>query len=286
MILPKMLSGPFQGIPQGTGSIPDPQTFTGFPPPVAQPVVGTPPVQMFTQADLDAERERVRNEEKNKLYGTIEELKQQTATLLEDNKTRQAAEEEAQRRAQEVAAAATRAAEEQELTALQLVQKRQKEWEDQLALTQQSWETQLQEERQSRLEAQAILDKEREFNGLREYIQSQVQSNQETIAPELVDLIQGNTREEVDASVARLVDKTNQILANLGQVSQQQQNPQAVPVAPGVRPTGGPANLDPMSQYQQLTPQQIAGMSMAEYAKNRSQLIGAAGSQQNKGLYG
>lgn len=272
----------------GSGPAPAPvdpaqQTYPVQPYVPAQPPA-TPPANYVTREDMEAAMERVRGEEKNKLYGQIEQQKAEIAAL---NQWRQ---EQEQSRSEEEArlAAEERRAEEAEMSSKELLERARQEWNDNLQQTTQTWEQRLEEEKAARESAQALVDKERRFNDLRAYAMAKVEERREDIAPQLVDWITGNSEEEIDLAVERAVATTNQIAQDLqgvpGQVLPGQvQQPPAPPV--GTRPTGGPAGIDPTSQYQTLTPDQIKNMPMEQYAALRSRL-GVGSSSQGQGMYG
>lgn len=263
---------------------------------------GVPPTgRVFTEEDVA----RIREEEKNKLYGQITDLKGEISGLRESVGTLSAAE---QQRLQEAEAEkkrleeAARAKEEEEMDARQLLARKDQEWRENLTNMEQSWEQKLAEERAARERTEAVLQKQQEFEELGSYINSQVEANRENIAPQLLPWIQGNTKEEVDANIARAVSTTEAIVADLQQAqqqplapgqqpfvvedfSQQQQQQPVLPVLPGTRPTGGPGNTDPAAQYQTLTPEQIRNMPMDQFAKLRTQM-GIGGQSRNQGMYG
>lgn len=252
----------------------------------------TPPpgTQYFTAEDIA----RARSEEKDKLYGRIEALTTEINGFRDQVGTLSAAEEQRQQQAEaerQRLEAAARAKEEEELDAKALLQKKSEEWAQSLDTVNKSWEQKFAEEQKRREEAEALRAKEAEFNDLRDYAQAQVTAHTEDIAPQLVGWIQGNSREEIDAAVARAIETTNAIVADM-QASQQQVVPGQqipVPAAPqvpvGVRATGGPGNTDPAAFQQTLTAEQIAAMPMDQYAKLRGNL-GVTRGNNNQGMFG
>jgi hypothetical protein len=259
---------------------------TSAPEVVVQPVSVPTPAQphVFTEQDV----ERIRQEEKNKLYGQVENFKQlaeqreaELKSYQEKEAAQAAAEAAAKAEADRVAAEELRKAEEADLDAKQLVERSRLEFQRQLQESDEKWENRLKATQDERDKAEALAVKEREFSALREYIQQQVDANADKIAPQLLGWIQGETNEQVDAAIARAIETTNAIVADI----QQLPAPEGT-VLPGTRPTSGPVDLDPMSQYQQLTAQQISEMDMTEYAKRRNQLGPGRASQSNKGLFG
>lgn len=262
---------------------------TPLPPPPDGPV--------FTQADI----ERVRSEEKDKLYGKIEtlqgtitELTNKVGTLTDAEQQRLEAAQAEQRRLEEEARR-----EGLDGKTIQAIESTTQTFQQRLDAMEQEWQTKLEEERQARESAEALRLKEQEFNDVREYARAQYEANKDDIAPQLAAWIGGNSREEVDASIARAKETTAAIVTDLSQTQQQVQQvdpatgqpivqqpvPPVLPALPGTRPTAGPAGQDPAQQYQQLTKEQIANMPMEQYAQLRGRL-GIGGQGNNKGLFG
>lgn len=235
--------------------------------------VPAPAEQTFTAADL----ERVRSQEKEKLYKELETLREATATLptvtAELENLRKEREERASREAaaQAQAQEEARAKAEAEMTAKELLDQRQAEWQAKLDAIQ-----------AERLAERAALDKEREFAALRDYTQARIAQEQKNIAPELLDLVDGNTTQEIDASIERLKAKSAAIAEKV-RGTQQQAASQQRGVSPSGFSTTGPMDMLPTTQT--YTSEDIGKMSMKEYAaKVRGQFI--RGDERNRGLYG
>ncbi|AZM47818.1 hypothetical protein DMB38_20310 [Streptomyces sp. WAC 06738] len=236
-------------------------------PPAQQPAPG----RTFTAADI----EKARSEEKEKLYSRMQKgderlqaMEAELTTLREEREARQR--EEAERQAAEEQAAKERA--EAEMSAKKLVEERSTEWE-----------RKFQELQAEREQERAALAKEAEYNALRAYIQERVNAERSNIAPELVDLVTGNTREEVDASIELLRAKTDAIFQSVTAAQQQARSQMR-----GVSTTGytgnGPTDGD--AGARQLSVEDIKNMPMSEFAKYRSQLLGAAATNSsNRGLF-
>lgn len=259
--------------------------------PVAAPALSEEAIAQITQqvaGELDSRLEGVnsRLEDLSGTVGSLTAAEQREKARLEQE---QAALEAEQRRQ-----------EEEGLSAQELVARARAEWDNTLTQKEQEWNTRFTEQEQARQQAEALAQKEREFANLREYIAGQVEANKETIAPQLLQYIGGNTQEEVDASVARAVQTTNDILAEIQAANGGQQVDPAQVVVPQVpqqqvaapqqafvtRAAAGPGNFDPTGLGQQtLTPEQIANMPMSEYANLRSRM-GIGGQGQNRGLFG
>ena len=224
-------------------------------------------VSVFTADDVAKAREQ----EKAKLYPQMEKMKEELSTLKkarEDDESRRAqfeAQKEADRAAQENAKA------EEELSAKDLLKKKEQEFQ-----------SMLEAERLERERAFALLDQERKFQELNNYRQQRVEQERENIVPELIDLIDGNTADEVEQSIAMLKDKSARILSSAQQAMQSARQQMA-----GTRitnPAAGP--LDNDSDQKSYTPDSIRDMSLADYAKQRAKLLGNAASNRGQGLFG
>jgi DNA repair exonuclease SbcCD ATPase subunit len=224
----------------------------------------------FTVEDI----ERAREQEKQKLYPQLSKMEEELDRLRkerEEREAREAAAEEARRKDAEEAETRRKAEMEEEMSAKDLL--RQKEAE---------WQAQLDAERQERERAFALLQREQEFQSLQETRQAVLAREQDNIVPELLDLIQGNTAEELEQSAAVLRERSARIMESVAQAAQQtRQN------MPGTRitaPASGPLDNDP--DYVSSNPGDIANMSMADYAKNRQKLLGSASNNRGQGLFG
>src|SRR6478736_3269722 len=117
-------NGFLTGIDAPTPPVP-PETFEAQPQTPATIAPETPQQGGFTQADLEAAMERVRKEEKDKLYPRIDKLQ-------EDMKTFQAEREERERlalEAQQAAEAERKAKEEEQMETRDLLDRKDKEWQ-------------------------------------------------------------------------------------------------------------------------------------------------------------
>ena len=223
--------------------------------------------KFYTEEDLA----RVRSQEKDKLYPEIERLKEQVNSLAKDKeekaarKAAQAAEEAAEAEAQQKAKL------ESDLDAKELLKLKEQEWQEQLA-----------RERSERETAFALLEREREFANLQNYKQQLLDAEGDNVMPQLLKYLQGNTREELEASLADLKAQSESILTDAQAAIQQQRKEQV-----GTRatlPPNGP--LETNMEQRQLTPQEIAAMPLNEYAKYRDKLLSPAARNQSRGLFG
>lgn len=258
--------------------------------PFATPVVTDPTTgRTFTEAEVN----KIREDEKSKVYGRLEEansalaeLRDQVGSLTAAEQRREAQLEEEKQRLE----AEARRQEEQGLDPQALVDRAREEWQRTLAEKENEWNSRFEDEAQKRQQAEALAAKEREFTDLRDYAVAQVAANEDKIAPQLRQWITGNSQAEIDASVARAIETTDAIAAEMAETFGQQVpgQPQVVtpqaPATPGTRTTA-PVGQDPGAQFQTLSQEQIANMPMDQYAKLRGQL-GIGGQGQNRGLFG
>lgn len=212
------------------------------------------------------EVEKIRQQEKDKLYGQIEELKGELKSYREEREAEQRAREEEEKRLAEEAKAKS----EEEMEVRELIRKKEEEWTQQMR--------QIQEEAER---DRALLDQERRYNALQEYKVKQLETHGEEIMPHLRGYVTGNTEEEIDASIQQQIQTTNAILADVQAAQQQQQA--AVPTTRVTAPGDGGPMEQVAGTTRTFSAEEIAAMSPAEFAKHRDSLIRAAGQQ---GPYG
>jgi hypothetical protein len=239
---------------------------------VKEPV--TPAGQDSATARFTAEQlETARRQEKDKLYKRLENSADERKALLEElAQLRKEREDRAAAEAKQQAAAedAAKAKREGDMSAKALLEQRTQEWETRFA------EIQADREREA-------LAKESEFNRLRAYTQERLAAERNNIAPELIDLVTGNSQEEIDASIGVLKNKTLAILESVQQ-AQTANRAQMRGVSTAGYTMQGPTDND--SGFRQLSADDIKNMSMSEYAKYREQLLGAASdSYRGRGLF-
>ena len=217
---------------------------------------------------------KAREQEKAKLYPQMEKMREELSSLKKAREEQAAKEAERDARAADEVArreALKKEQEESELSAKELLAKKEQEFQ---AL--------LDNERLERERAFALLEQERKLQELMNYRQSRMEQERENIIPELIDLIDGNTADEVEQSIAGLKDKSARIL-NSAQAAMQNARQQMA----GTRitnPAAGP--LDNDSDQKSYTPDSIRDMSLADYAKQRAKLLGTAASNRGQGLFG
>ena len=223
--------------------------------------------KFYTEEDLA----KVRSQEKSKLYPEIENLKEELNSLK-----KQKEEEAAQKAAAESAQADAEAAKAKELAESEL------EVRDLLKVKEAEWQEQLERERQERERAFALLEQERNFTDLQNYRNQRVEQEREAIIPELLDLLAGNTREEVEASIEGLKERSARILESAQQAMQTARRDMT-----GTRATLPPAGpLDTNSAQRSFTAQEIASMSVQEYAQYRDKLMSPTARGVTQGMFG
>ncbi len=241
---------------------------------VTAPEVISEDTMLPNTGDVAEAIQKARAQEKAKLYPQMEKLQEELSLLRSKEQEREA--KEAERKAQ-------RAAREAEIAKQKkLEEEQQLELRDLLSKKEREWQAQLEQERQEREKAFALLEREREFQELSSYRQARLEQERDTIIPELIDLISGNTKDEIESSIAGLKERSAKIFENVAAASQQTRKEMV-----GSRvtmPSSGP--LDNDSAQLSLTPDAIAKMSQAEYAKHRSKLLGSAGNNRGQGLFG
>ena len=235
---------------------------TGTASPAQQEVVApvTDSKSGYTEVDL----QRVREQEKSKLYPQIDSLKEEINLLKKDREAQLA---EAAAIAKEKEEAARKLAE-SEMDVRALLEKKEQEWT-----------SQLEEIRQEGARKDALLERERQYAELTAYRNRRLAEEQDNIMPELVDLISGNNADEIEQSITGLRERSSKILESAQQAMQSARRDMK-----GTSTTL-PPTMENNSGQQQFTADQIAAMSVTEYAKYRDRLFPGANNQ-NKGLFG
>jgi cation transport regulator ChaC len=126
------------------------------------------------------------------------------------------------------------------------------------------------------------LERERQFADLQSYKQQIVEQERENIIPQLVGYIQGNSREEIQASVDALKEQSASIMQDALTASQNARKEMA-----GTRatlPASGP--MDTNMDSRQFSAQDIAAMSVNEYGKYRDRLISESARGKTRGILG
>ena len=223
--------------------------------------------KFYTEEDLA----KVRTQEKDKLYPVVEQLKSEVAALKKDK------DEKAARKAAEFEAKATEKAEKDKAKMIEDLDAK-----DLIKLTTDELREQLERERSERERAFALLEQERTYAELQNYKQNLIEQERENIIPELVDLVAGNTPDEVSASLESLKARSAKILESAQAAMQNARKEMRGTSA--TLPAAGP--LETNMDSRQFTAQDIAAMSMNDYAKVRDKLMSDAARGKSRGLLG
>ena len=224
--------------------------------------------------DVKEAIQKARAQEKAKLYPQVEKLQEELSLLRKEREERQAVEAEraAKRQAREAEREAEKKAKaEEEMSFKALLKTKENEWQAQLEAVKAESESNF-----------ALLQREREYQELQSYRSQRLEQEREAIIPELIDLITGNSVDEIEQSINGLKERSAKIFDSVAQVAQQSRKEMV-----GTRitsPASGP--LDNDSDSRQYSPNDINNMSMADYAKNRAKLLGTAGNNRGQGLFG
>jgi hypothetical protein len=220
------------------------------------------------------EVENIRKQEKDKMYKRLEEADTRVKSMEEQmsviSQEREAARQEAEARAAKEAEI-LRERELQELSAKELLLRKEDEFNQRINTVEQEWQARLSEIEAQRQAQEALLDKERQMQALNHYRESRLQAEQESIIPELIDLVAGNNEDEIEQSIAVLRERSSAIIESIQQATQQSQG--RLRGAPVTAPPVGP--METQTEYQQLSADDIRNMSMDQYAKMRDRLLNA-----------
>ena len=219
--------------------------------------------KVYSQEDIEA----ARKQEKDKLYRRLETMQEQVARLEQEQRQRQE-QAEAEQRAKEDEA---RKQAESEMSAKELLELKEREWQ----ATMQTIEQQMEAER-------ALRERETQFAELMNIRQQLINDYSDRVAPELIDLIEGENADELRQSAEDMAARTQRILA---QTQEAMQN--ARQQTPTSRVTAPMSGEDSGSNSRVMSPDEIRSMSMADYAKQRQRLLGGgADGPTNRGLFG
>lgn len=230
--------------------------------------------KVFTEEEV----EQIRKQEKDKLYKRIEEADTRVKTMEEQmallSQEREAARKEAEEKARQEAEL-LRQREVDELSAKDLLTKREEEFNLKLQDIESDYRRRFEEIESQRQAQEAILEKERHLQNLNAYRQRRMQEEAESIIPELIDLVSGSSEDEIETSIAVLRDRSSAIIESIQQATAQQQG--RLRGAPVTAPPVGP--METQMEYQTLTADDIRNMSMDQYEKMRDRLLNARSSR-------
>jgi hypothetical protein len=251
--------------PEGDPPPPDPNNTITVP--VTEPPPGEPapptrtqrtaePPQAFTSEDV----ERIRQEERARVLAEqtrADQLENELAQFRKDAEDRQAAEAKVQRDA----ARAQKKKEEEEMELRDLIQRKDQEWEQRL-----------EQERAEREKAFVMLEQERRHASLQTYLAQRMAEVGEDIAPELRDLVAGNSEQEIDGSIQLLIQKSDLIKNN--SVSALRNLNAGRPTVGVTAPPVGP--METGGTTRTYTADELKAMTPEEYAAERDNLLRAA----------
>lgn len=230
--------------------------------------------KVFTEDEVES----IRKQEKDKMYKRLEEADSRVKSMEEQMAIIAAEREAARKEAEDRAAKESeilRERELQELSAKELLLRKEDEFNQRINSVEQEWQARLSEIESQRQAQEALLDKERQMQALEHYRASRLQAEQESIIPELIDLVSGNSEEEIEQSIAVLRDRSSAIIESIQQATQQSQG--RLRGAPVTAPPVGP--METQTEYQQLSADDIRNMTMDQYAKMRDRLLNARSSR-------
>ena len=201
--------------------------------------------------------------------GRVKSLEDQLSTLANESEVSKA---EAARLAK-AESDALRKREEEELSAKELITKRETEFDEKLKVVETEWEGRLAKIEEERASQEAMLEKERRYRELETYLGRRMVEEEEYIIPELRDLASGTTEEEIDNSIAILKDRSSAILESIQQSTQ----PSGLRGSPVTAPPVGP--METQTEQQTLSAEDIRNMPMEQYMQMRDRLLKARPSQ-------
>ena len=226
----------------------------------------------FTEDDV----EKIRQQEKDKLYKRLEDSDGRVKSLEDQLTTLSTESEETKAEAARLAKAesdAIRKREDEELSAKELITKRETEFDEKLKVVETEWEGRLAKIEEERASQEAMLEKERRYRELETYLGRRMVEEEEYIIPELRDLASGTTEDEIDNSIAILKDRSSAILESIQQSTQ----PSGLRGSPVTAPPVGP--METQTEQQTLSAEDIRNMPMEQYMQMRDRLLKARPSQ-------
>jgi hypothetical protein len=225
-----------------------------------------PKGKVFTEDEV----ENIRKQEKDKLYKRIEEAESRHKSMEEQVTILAQEREKAIREAQEIARKEEeirRQREFEELSAKELLKRTEDEFNVKIKNVDAEWQNRFAQIEQERQAQAALLEKERQLREVETYRQRRVHESQDEIIPELIDLVAGNTPEEIEASVEILRQRSAAIIESIQQATQ----PSRVRGAAVTSPSVGP--METQTEYQTLNAEDIRNMTMDQYVKMRDRLL-------------
>jgi hypothetical protein len=226
--------------------------------------------RVFTEDEVEG----IRKQEKDKMYKRIEEADSRVKSMEDQMSLISAEREAARKEADERKSKESellRQREIDELSAKELIAKREDEFNLKLQEIDGDYKRRFEEIEAQRQSQEAIIEKERRLQELNSYRQRRLGEEQENIIPQLVDLVAGSSEDEIETSISVLRDRSNAIIESIQQATAQQQG--RLRGAPVTAPPVGP--METQTEYQQLNADDIRNMTMDQYAKMRDRLLNA-----------
>ncbi len=226
----------------------------------------------FSEGDV----EKIRQQEKDKLYKRLEDSDGRVKSLEEQLTVLNHESEETRAEAARLAKAeadALRKREEEELSAKELLTKRETEFDTKLKHVETEWEQRIAKIEEERALQDEMLEKERRVRELEVYLQRRSTEEEEFIIPELRDLISGSSEDEIEQSIGILKDRSSAILESIQQSTQ----PSGLRGSPVTAPPVGP--METQESQQTLSAEDIRDMPMEQYMQMRDRLLKARPSQ-------
>jgi len=232
------------------------------------PQENKPETKLFSEDEVH----KIRQQEKDKMYKRLEDADTRVKSMEDQlgllSREREEAIKEAEKRAKKEADI-LRQREIEELSAKDLLAKREDEFNSRINQVEQEWGQKFSELEKQRQAQDALLEKERYHQQLETYRQRRLQAENETIIPELIDLVTGNSEEEIENSIAVLRERSSAIIEAIQRTSPPPRPKGASLTAP---PTGPMEN---QQEYQTLSAEDIRNMPMDQYVKMRDRLLQA-----------
>ena len=228
------------------------------------------PSKVFTEEEVEG----IRKQEKDKMYKRIEEADSRVKSMEDQMGIIASERESARKEADERKSKESdllRQREVDELSAKELIAKREDEFNLKLKEIDGDYQRRFAEIEAQRQAQEAIIEKERRLQELNSYRQRRLGEEQENIIPQLVDLVAGGTEDEIETSISVLRDRSNAIIESIQQATAQQQG--RLRGAPVTAPPVGP--METQTEYQQLSAEDIRNMTLDQYAKMRDRLLNA-----------
>lgn len=224
--------------------------------------------RQWSEDEVNAERERIRKEERDKLHSRLTEAERKSKEFAELEMARRDAEQQAETDRQ---------------AAEQARQMAEADAAGKISLLQQQYDQRFAQIEQERALERATYEREQEYQNLERYKVEALRANAESILPQFQDpaFLYGNSETEVNVSLQRLVERSAATLAEISGVQQG-----ALQGAPGVSPRApGMSPDDFVPTNQRFTAEQLAAMPMSQYQQIRH-LLPTGRPQGGQGLLG